>query len=42
MNFILAVKNQTPLDFDYHPDEDSNGCRALQEYEFEAKAIYNF
>lgn len=42
MNFILAVKNQTPLDFDYRLTKTSMVAERLQEYEFEQKAIYNF
>lgn len=42
MNFILAVKNQTPLDFDYHLTKIPMVVERLQEYEFEQKVIYNF
>ena len=42
MKFILAVKNQTPLDFDYHLTKIPMVVERLQEYEFEQKAIYNF
>lgn len=42
MNFILAVKNQTPLDFDYHLTKIPMVVERLQTYEFEQKAIYNF
>ena len=42
MNFILAVKNQTPLDFDYHLTKIPMVVERLQAYEFEQKAIYNF
>lgn len=42
MNFILAVKNQTPLDFDYHLTKIPMVVERLQVYEFEQKAIYNF
>ena len=42
MNIILAVKNQTPLDFDYHLTKIPMVVEHLQEYEFEQKAIYNF
>ena len=42
MNFILAVKDQTPLDFDYHLTKIPMVVERLQEYEFEQKAIYNF
>lgn len=42
MNFILAVKNQTPLDFDYRLTKTPMVVERLQEYEFEQKAIYNF
>lgn len=42
MNFILAVKNQTPLDFDYHLTKTPMVAERLQIYEFEQKAIYNF
>ena len=42
MNFILAVKNQVPLDFDYHLTKIPMVVERLQEYEFEQKAIYNF
>ena len=42
MNFILSVKNQTPLPFDYSLTKISMVIDQLQEYEFEQKAIYNF
>lgn len=42
MNFILAVKNQMPLDFDYHLTKTPMVVERLQIYEFEQKAIYNF
>lgn len=42
MNFILSVKNQTPLDFDYRLTKTPMIVERLQEYEFEQKAIYNF
>lgn len=42
MNFILAVKNQTPLDFDYHLTKTLMVVERLQVYEFEQKVIYNF
>lgn len=42
MNFILAVKNQMPLDFDYHLTKIPMIIERLQAYEFEQKAIYNF
>lgn len=42
MNFILAVKNQTPMDFDYHLTKTAMVVERLQPYEFEQKAIYNF
>lgn len=42
MNFILAVKNQTSLDFDYHLTKTPMVIERLQTYEFEQKAIYNF
>ncbi len=42
MNFILAVKNQMPLDFDYRLTKTPMVAERLQEYEFEQKAIYNF
>lgn len=42
MNFILAVKNQAPLDFEYHLTKIPMVVERLQEYEFEQKAIYNF
>lgn len=42
MNFILAVKNQTPLEFDYHLTKTLMVVERLQEYEFEQRAIYNF
>ena len=41
MNFILAVKNQTPMDFDYHLTKTAMVVERLQPYEFEQKAIYN-
>lgn len=42
MNFILAVKNQTPMDFDYHLTKTAMVVERLQTYDFEQKAIYNF
>lgn len=42
MNFILSVKNQTPLSFDYQLTKTSMVVDKLQNYEFEQKAIYNF
>lgn len=42
MNFILAIKNQTPMDFDYHLTKTAMVVERLQPYEFEQKAIYNF
>ena len=42
MNFILSVKNQLPLAFDYQLTKASRVIERLQEYEFEQKAIYNF
>ena len=42
MNFILAVKKQMPLDFDYHLTKTPMIIERLQVYEFEQKAIYNF
>lgn len=42
MNFILSVKNQSPLEFDYQLTKTSMVIERLQEYEFEQKAIYNF
>ena len=42
MNFILAVKKQTPLDFNYHLTKIPMVVERLQAYEFEQKAIYNF
>ena len=42
MNFILSVKNQSPLDFDYKLTRTSNVIDRLQKYEFEEKAVYNF
>lgn len=42
MNFILTVKNQTPVDFDYHLTKTAMVVERLQIYEFEQKAIYNF
>lgn len=42
MNFILSVKNQSPLPFDYQLTKTSMVVGRLQDYEFEQKAIYNF
>lgn len=42
MNFILSVKNQSPLDFDYKLTRTPNVIDRIQEYEFEEKAVYNF
>lgn len=42
MNFILSVKNQEPLTFDYQLTKTPMIIQRLQEYEFEEKAIYNF
>lgn len=42
MNFILSVKNQESLAFDYQLTKTSMVIQRLQEYEFEEKAIYNF
>lgn len=42
MNFILSVKNQEPLTFDYQLTKTPMVIQRLQEYEFEEKAIYNF
>lgn len=42
MNFILSVKNQSPLAFDYQLTKISMVIERLQDYEFEQKAIYNF
>ena len=42
MNFILSVKNQAPLSFDYQLTKTSMVVKRLQEYEFEQKEIYNF
>lgn len=42
MNFILSVKNQEPLAFDYQLTKTPMVIQRLQEYEFEEEAIYNF
>ena len=42
MNFILSIKNQAPLGFDYRLAKTSRVIERLQVYEFEQKAIYNF
>lgn len=42
MNYILSVKNQSPLDFDYQLTKTAMVIERLQDYEFEQKAIYNF
>ena len=42
MNFILSIKNQAPLGFDYRLTKTSRVIERLQAYEFEQKAIYNF
>ena len=42
MNFILSVKSQSPLNFDYRLTKTPMVINRLQEYEFEQKAIYNF
>ena len=41
MNFILSVKNQSPLPFDYRLTKTSMIVKQLQVYEFEQKAVYN-
>lgn len=42
MNFILSVKNQAPLPFDYKLTKIPMVTERLQLYEFEQKAICNF
>ncbi len=42
MNYILSVKNQSPLNFDYQLTKTAMVIERLQDYEFEQKAIYNF
>lgn len=42
MNFILSVKNQTPLPFNYQLTKTSMVVERLQNYELEQKAVYNF
>lgn len=42
MNFILSVKNQASLPFDYQLTKTSMVIDKLQNYEFEQKAVYNF
>ena len=42
MNFILSVKNQTPLPFDYPLTKTPMVVERLQPYEFEQRAICNF
>ena len=42
MNFILAVKNHTFLEFDYHLTKTPMVIERLQIYEFEQRNIYNF
>ena len=42
MNFILSVKNQAPLPFDYKLTKIPMVAQSLQLYEFEQKAICNF
>ena len=42
MNFILSVKNQSPLAFDYPLTKTSMVIERLQDYEFDQRAIYNF
>ena len=42
MNYILSVKNQSPLDFDYQLTKTAMVIERLQDYEYEQKAIYNF
>ena len=42
MNFILSVKNQSPLAFDYQLTKTSMVIERLQDYEFGQRAIYNF
>ena len=42
MNFILSVKNQAPLPFDYKLAKTPMVTERLQLYEFEQKAICNF
>lgn len=42
MNFILSVKNQAPLGFNYQLTRTTRVVERLQNYEFEQKAVYNF
>lgn len=42
MNFILSVKNQAPLGFNYQLTKTTRVVERLQNYEFEQKAVYNF
>ena len=42
MNFILSIKNQENLDFDYHLTKISQIVKRLRISEFEQKGIYNF
>lgn len=42
MNYILSIKNQKPLSYDYHLSMTEMIISRLQEYEFETRAIYNF
>lgn len=42
MNFILSVKNQTPLGFNYQLTRTTRVVGRLQNYEFEQEAVYNF
>lgn len=42
MNFILSVKTQSPLEFNYQLTKTPMVVERLQDYEFEQKAIYNF
>ncbi len=41
MNFILSIKNRSPLEFDYGLTNASMVIARLQDYEFDQKAIYN-
>ena len=42
MNFILAIKNEEQLSFNYQLSKVDMVVKQLQLYEFEQKAIYNF
>lgn len=42
LNFILSVKNRTPLDYSYPILHCNNVCRRLEDYEFKQIEVLNF